>query len=311
MTPAKSKTDAMWTLAHLMLLNKYTHGRLVDMGGNAHWDQHWQTALGESIREATNRFIESGLLEECPLSDRVTSKFNQIALKQMLRERGLKVSGRKAELGNRLIEADRDSMLGVTHEYVMMRCTEKGLGLANEFSTRTEETQQNALQALRRKDLETAVRCVCQYQDDLGFPEDPGFQSRPNVADLRRTFSVRPKILGVVSDEVLETLRVATGMRFLGLSGKWTPDDFETGVKLDAASAVEMIVAKVQSDRSLEGGRLGKITQVKILGSGKGTCSACADLENKRWTLKNVPELPFEDCTSKGGCRCCYSIACD
>jgi len=311
MTSAQSKTNPTWTLAHLMLLNKYVRGRQVDLGGNAHWDQHWLVALRESIQDTTKRFVESGLLEECPLLDRVTCKFNQIALKQMLRERGLKVSGRKDELANRLVATDRDGMLEATREYVMMRCTEKGLQLAKEFSARTEEMQQTALQALRRKDLETATRCVCQYQDELGFPEDLTFPTRPDIADLRRIFSAKPKILGPVGDEVLDTLRVAAGMAFLGIKGQWISDDLEISATLDGVSAVGMIISKIQSDRNLEGYKQGGVTQVKIMGSADGPCSRCEEIQSKTWKLISVPELPYEHCTSEGGCRCCYIAVLD
>ncbi|MHB8502098.1 MAG: SAP domain-containing protein [Candidatus Acidiferrales bacterium] len=309
MSSAPSKTDPTWTLAHLMLLGKYSRGRQLEMGGHAYPDQQWKGALGESLQDATKRFAESGLLEECPLSYRVMSKFNQIVLKQMLRQRGLKVSGRKDELAKRLVEADRDGMFEATSEFVMMQCTDKGRYLANEFSERTEEMQQAALQALRRRDLESAIQYVCHYQDALGFPEAPFFPSKPNASDLRRTFSVKPKILGSISDEVLESLRVAAGMGFLGIRGKWISDDLETGVAMDGASAVAMIISKVQNDRNLESYRLSEVTRIRIIGSADGSCLSCAKIQRKMWNLKDVPEIPYERCTSEGGCRCCCIIA--
>ncbi len=37
------------------------------------------------------------------------------------------------------------------------------------------------------------------------------------------------------------------------------------------------------------------------------SCDVCKKLSNKQFTIDNVPELPYEKCTSSKGCRCSYS----
>jgi len=48
------------------------------------------------------------------------------------------------------------------------------------------------------------------------------------------------------------------------------------------------------------------LRMVKILAT-RDSCEACVSLSIKSYTLDEVPELPYEHCTSEKGCRCCFA----
>jgi hypothetical protein len=40
--------------------------------------------------------------------------------------------------------------------------------------------------------------------------------------------------------------------------------------------------------------------------SAADACYACQQIANKVYPFEDVPEIPNENCTSMGGCRCTY-----
>lgn len=303
--PSKpSQVDPQWSLAHLMLLSKFATPRDAATPTSDHWADQWTGALGETESEAIRRFIGAGLLTPCTLSERLACRFSSAELKRMLGERHLKVSGRKEEMAERLSNADPLAMERAVVGAIFMRCYERGLHLANAFIAYRNQMQTAALKSLRQGYADSAYQVVCDFQDALGFPEAPMIQSKPDLGDLRRVFSVKPKILASVSGKVLEELRVAAGMAFLGLASNWLPEDLDTGMAMDCDAAVNMIIAQVQNARNIESFRLGGVSKIKILCSQDGPCEACSALRSRIWPLDAAPEIPYEHCTSACGCRC-------
>jgi len=286
-----------------MLLSKFSGPHT----GNGPWGDQWSGALGEDGSAAIQRFVEAGLLVDSALSvsERLALKFSSLQLKRMLRERGLKVSGRKDEMAERLCMASAAEMEKAAAGMNLLTCSESGQQLASGFLTRSDEVKRAALAALREKNPGLACRVVSEWQDALGFPELPMIQTKPHLGDVNRVFSVRPRILAGVNEEALEHLRVAAGMAFLGLGDHWLPENATTGIRLSGPSAVSMIINSVQTMRNVEGWRSsGLVRTVKILCSADGPCEACDGLRNRVWPIDDLPEIPYEHCTSPGGCRC-------
>ena len=185
MPSSPSRDDPRWTLAHLMLLNRYSNPRANEPLPPGYWSDQWRSALGETHEDAIRRFIDTGLLVPCPLSQRLAWKLPYTELKQLLRDRKLKISGRKAEMAERLCESDPEGMEKVLAGLSLLQCSELGRTLASAFLARKSEMQNAALEALRKKNLDLAVSVVSEFQDALGFPEDPLMPSKPDVLILR------------------------------------------------------------------------------------------------------------------------------
>jgi len=305
MPSSPSKDDPRWTLAHLMLLSRFSNPRATEPLPPGYWSDQWRSALGETHEDAIRRFVDTGLLMPCPLSQRLAWKLPYTELKRMLRDLKLKISGRKAEMAERLCESDPEGMEKVLAGLNLLQCSESGRTLASAFSARKSEIQNAALEALREKNLDLAVRTVSEFQDALGFPEDPLMPSKPDAGDLRRVFSVEPKILKGISDDVMESVRIAAGMAFLGLGTKWLPENLVTGARIDGDIAVDMVVSRVQTERNVESWQAsGLVSSVEVVCSTDGPCVACSELSEHPWSIDTVPEIPYEHCTSAWGCHC-------
>jgi len=87
---------------------------------------HWELILGEGFNEAIERLVADDMLKYLDPSQYVSSTYTVAELKQMLRSRGLRVSGRKAELVSRLVEAFPDA-------WSVLSCCERGCRLAEDY----------------------------------------------------------------------------------------------------------------------------------------------------------------------------------
>ena len=298
-----------WTLAHLKLLSGFSRGPAVEPHDSGHWADRWKEALGECQTEAVRRFAEAGLLVPCSLSEHLAWKLSYKRLKQMLRERGLKLSGRKNALAERLSGADAKGAEEALAGLRMWKCSEEGSKLTNQFLESVRQTERAALEALQAKKCEEAVRIVCDFKDALGFPREQFFQDRPNLEDVRGVFDARPGILAGVHEDALENLRIAAGMSLLLLDYhliEWLPEGFSTGLAFSNDTAIAMLCGYVRIERQLADYR--KMEFIKHLrisgGNPEKSCDVCKALLGRVWVIDEVPELPHPQCTSDSGCHC-------
>jgi len=307
MSSHPSKPASPWSLAHLLLLSKFIRARKVEPPSAGALSDGWKVALGESKHDAIRRFASAGLLIPCPLIEKLSHCVSAARMKEMLRERGLKLSGRKDEMAERLCTADPRAIESALASTELLKCTEMGRQLAGEFLEREQRMKRALTEYLQKGDCEAAVQEVCEFKDALGFPTTPWFPDRPRLDDVRNALSAKPRILASVSEGNLRQLRLAAAKAFLGLWSKWYLDDMETDLKMSNEVAVNMMISSIQNGRNLAYWRLGKVERVKILGtSTDDSCAGCEVLRNRVWPIDEVPELPHADCTSECGCRCAY-----
>jgi hypothetical protein len=276
-----------------------------------HWKDQWEGALGEGCDIAFERLVSAGFVAPCSAKELLDGRVPYIQAKQMLRDRGLKLSGRRAELIDRLWKEDQAAMEKLVLGIHLFRCTESGQQLADRFLAYRAKVERAAFDALRARNADLAVRAICDFQDALGFPETPSFLSNPEISKVRSVFSARPKILASVSEATLEDLRIAAGMVFLGLGFRWLPDGLQTGLQMKNESAIRMIVSHIQSSGHIQQEQENSdiISGVRVYLSCEGSCDACSALKDKEWKLGEQPELPYEHCTHRMGCRCCYGLS--
>ena len=127
-----------------------------------------------------------------------------------------------------------------------------------------------------------------------------------DVAMLKVMFQAKPKILSSLNDEQMGHLRLAAGMMYLwgtNQAKNWLPDDFETDLIMDNDAAARMILFYASHLRSIAQYRAAGVKTVEILATDD-SCAACKKLARKKYKINEVPELPYEKCTSEVGCRC-------
>ena len=300
--------------AHLLLLSKFRNGDSPDRYQDA---EYWEAVLKEKPSKVVEQFLKEGVLEPAGLQEFVNYKFGASELKLMLKERGLKVSGRKEELIQRLTENNEQSMRDATKGLIMYRCTTKGTQLAEYYleseKVKRDAAERNVLDLLARKELLEAVRIVIQYEAFQVFPRGVGidwknYDVKSDVESLKIIFERVPGILKDIKENRLDKLRLAAAMMQLwgtNTTRRWLTDDVETGTRLDNDVACRMLVFYAAHLRNMMNYKEARVKMVEVKSVGaENTCAECQKVSGKKYKVESVPELPYATCTCDIGCRC-------
>lgn len=188
---------------HLALLEKFLSAREVK-----DWFlELWAPAFGTDTQRVIDGLIAHGALELAPtVAD----------LKTMLSSRGLKISGKKAELIQRLLEADPKGMEAQHAPRMILRCTPAASLAVSAWKVEQarafEMASDSVIAALRNRRFKEAIQTADEYRKvKFEPPVHPGaaamtirsaprsIQERAN--DLATVFTTRPKI---VNDQIAE-----------------------------------------------------------------------------------------------------------
>lgn len=299
--------------AHLLLLSKFlqpqTTANFVD-------SDSWKTVLPENPAKAIKRFADEVMLVPVGLSDLLDYKFKATELKAMLKQRDLPVTGRKEDLINRLVQYAPEDMKRLIANLVLLQCSEQGREIAERYlsseKTKQVKLEEQILGFLAQHKFRDACETVAAYEADQVFPRGIGkdwrtYDPASDIQTLRLVFSGKPKILSSLDDSQLAALQLAAGMiTLLGTNNgkKWLPPDFKTNLPMDADAAVRMFVFYARHQAEIAAFRKsGVVKQVEIIAT-HDSCEVCLEMWGKSYKLDQVPELPHEHCTHKGGCRC-------
>jgi len=310
----EQNSDRRNSPAHLLLLSKFRAGASLK---SFHDADHWATALKEKPSEVIEHFVKEGLLEPTGLLELVAYKFKTSDLKSILKGNGLKVSGRKDELIQRLVDNNAQAMCEATKDIDLYQCTAVGAQLAESYlaaeKTKRECAERDVLDLLGRGEYSEAVRVVAQFEALQVFPRGMGIDWKnhdwaPDIESLKTIFNSTPAILLRIDELRLKQLRLAAGMMQLwgtNTALHWFPEGIDTGINLDWDAACRMFVFHSSYIRNMTNYREMGARTVEVLGViDENTCSECRRISGKKYPLASVPELPFAKCTSEIGCRC-------
>jgi len=300
--------------AHLLLMSKFRNGDSPTRYRDA---DYWEAALREKPAKVIEQFIKEEMLEPAELPELLNYKFKASDLKSMLKEKGLKVSGRKEELIRRLIDNDAKAMSEATKGLDLYRCTAAGKHLAEHYlegeRIKREAAEQEVLSLLAGEEYSKAVRVVVQHEATQVFARGIGidwknYDGTSDVESLRSILNTTPAILKGIEEDQLRQLRPAAGMMHLwGISTArhWLPEGLETGIHLDGDTACRMLVFHAHYLRHMKAYKEAGIRTVEVSGADDGaTCSECRRISGEEYRIEDVPELPYAKCTCESGCRC-------
>lgn len=263
-------------------------------------------------------FLEDGVIERPVPAELLDYKYRLSDLKTMLRNRGLPVSGRKKELIDRLVAADSDGIKSIVSTLDLLQCFQMGRSIAETFLLREEETrirvEEQVQEKLTERTFRDAVLLVSSFESDqvfsLGLNVDwKNYDPAANLAMLESMFSRKPKILASINDEQFEKLRIAAAMMHLWGTDRlrlkgWLPD-FDKSSRLDTLSAARMVIFDAKHQRTMSLYKAAGVKRVEISSiEDLSLCDNCAELAGRTYELQEVPDLPYELCTSDMGCRC-------
>lgn len=306
--------------AHLLLLSKFRKGDSLDRyrSDSGYWAvPGWTAALGERPTKAIKRFIKDGMVEPGGLQQRMEYQFKASTLKSMLKEKGLKISGRKEDLIRRLIDSDARLMSEITRGLDLYCCTAAGMQLAENYlegeKVKRQAVEQEVLGLLVSRKFSKALHAVSQYEAAQVFSRGLGidwanYDGREEIKRLKFIFRATPTILDGIEKERLKQLRCYAGMMLLwgtATARRWSPKGFETGIHLDADAVCRMLEFHSRYLHDMDVYRKDGIRTVKVCGADDGAmCSECRKISGRKYHIGSVPELPYAKCTCDAGCRC-------
>lgn len=282
-------------------------------------DSNWEAVLGEKPENTINNFLHEGLIIEGKLFDQINGNLTIFDLKNRLRNENLKLTGTKPELINRLLDKNSDLLAKEFAEMKMLICSRKGANLANQFKKELKDRlimlEIDVLDLLKCKEFIYAIQRICDYEINQVFPRGLNYETwheghiQHYQESLIEIFIVKPKILKNIENSELEILRPYAGMILLFGKNRgsrvWLPRNFVLKSKMNVDSAARMLIFYSNHKSQLRNFQNAGFSRVQILTCGD-SCKECQKLDKKIFQIDGVIELPFENCTHKYGCRCCY-----
>jgi hypothetical protein len=304
--------------AHLLLLSKFIHANCFEgLARHDYWKNMWNNVLGESPKQAINRFVDEGMLMAVDLNDLLSYKYKVNELKDLLKQRGLPVSGRKDEMIERLVQADPNGVKETVAELSLLKCTQRGHEIAEQYLVAEKEkrakVEHQVMEYVARQEFREASLAVAAYETEQVFPRGMGMDWKhhnPNrdIEILKTIFGSKPRIVAQLADEKLGLLRIGAAMMTLwgdNMAKKWLPDDFEAGLPFDTDTIARMFLFYALGRADLEQYRKSGLEYVEVL-PALDSCESCKKLAHRHYRLDEAPELPNPNCTHKMGCRCTY-----
>lgn len=300
--------------AHLLLLSKFIHGQEIDYF--VKWD-NLEKALNETPQKAIKRFVDEGMLTNADLETIVAYKYKVSDLKDLLKQRGLAISGNKDELVKRILQADKAGMLKSTAGIELLTCTQAGREIAEQYLASEKEkrlkVEQQVIDYLVKRMFKEASLAVANYEAGQVFARGIGvdwkhFNPNRDIQILQYIYGNKPEILNKLDDTKLDSLQLGAGMMLLWGENKatrWIPKDFETGLSMDTDVAARMFLFHAQSIATLMQFKEMGVKYVEVLGT-PDSCESCKKIVGKRYKLSEAPTLPNPNCTHEMGCGCVH-----
>jgi hypothetical protein len=306
------KKDWKNSPGHLLLLTHFIQSGAIP---DYEHSEYWENVLKESPSKALNRFVNEGIIELAGLHKRIDYRFKVSELRSILKDLDLKLTGRKEELIERLVEHNGQEMRKATRDIAVYTCTKEGIQLAQDYlsteKARRAKAEDDIHQHLEKRELSEAMHVVYDYEKASVFPRGLNIDwDSKDISDeitmVGEILEQTPRILANMESNRLSALRIPAAMMYLwgtNRASSWLDKDFETGITLDGDSACRMLLFFARFKRDLRSYRRANVKTIKIV-CCDDSCAECKKLGGRCYNLESVPELPYSKCTNKLGCRC-------
>jgi len=283
------------------------------------WAGHELRIYDAHQRKYLSRLVREGLLREASLPEKVTAKYRIEDLKPLLRERGLKVSGKKAELVASLLDAlsEKEAQSLVTG-FEMYEATEEGQKRIDWHLEFCRQERQAAMdqctEALLASEYERAALVVSAFEAKQPFPRGLGVEWSAerhhfDLRELRDLMEAMPWFLEGLTTEDQAQARLAAAMAYLWGTGPQKAAkglEIGSGTKYEPMWLVNLLMSYAANRRALRDYRgSGVVKKIAIL-AADSSCEACKQAA-REYPFDRVPELPLRSCTAESGCRCAYA----
>jgi len=279
--------------------------------------EYWERILDERPQNVINTFIREGMIVNTSLEFIVSYKYKIVELKEMLKQRGYTSSGKKNELVNRIIQADKEGMEKSTAGIEFLVCTQVGREIAEQYKSSEQEIRFKIEQqvfdcVIKRLFYEASLLAATYIEktpESIGLGSSWKRTSPEVIAEIvKQIFNSKPEIISKLEDVNLEPLRIGAAMMEIwgeSTATKWLPTNFKTGLSIGNDSAARMLIFNATNIRNLKQYKESGFKFVEVLGA-PNSCPFCKEIAGKHFAIGEAPTLPNHNCTHELGCRCLY-----
>lgn len=313
------------TIAELEVLTKFLRVSTSDYLTTILYGKQWEDVSKTSITKTIQKLIDGKLIIPPDLSQQLDYAYKASELKGFCNERGIKASGKKDELIERLIATDETGMRTKVKDKNIFICSNEGNKLAKDYldfrNNESDLAKGAILQALKMRDCKLASRTLINYESNQFFQRGINIDWKQEkeenyIPTLSYILSKVPTVLRDIPEEKLELLRLVAGLNYLWGKNDWSLLDNAENIssKYDNVTCARLLDSYSRNLREIKeyhvlavetGNRKYKV-EINTC-NDEFVCSECAKLAKKKYPLSGeIPELPHIDC--KNGCRCSYSL---
>ena len=303
--------------ARLLLLGKFLKCQSVKaLTANEMALSRWTAALGRPPALTVKELVAEGLLTSPTLTERLESGKSLQKLKDLCREYGLKQTGKKRELAERVIaHGILEGTVPLADGYI---CSTAGREVAEAYKQRKVaeklEAHLRTADFLDAHDFAGAVKVVCDYEVRQPFQRGMGVNwstGTEGIEYVRSIYSAQKAFLRNVLADDLENIRLMAALDNLwGEEVEIFPD--RTAAVLGCKYNIGIAARQLQfhHSHSAGGSARGGSSKSALIEyiAAQGDCAACLARDGKRYRLDRTPELPSDDCTCELGCRCTFGF---
>lgn len=291
------------------------------------FDQNqWAIILGKDFDDVLQIFIHENLITEASTPDYLVKYFSAEELKNMARERKVKLSGKKSDIASTLFDTDPIGMDDQKLYFLpLFRINDIGKDIDNKyFSSLFTNTNNNILESLHRQIIEAKDRLIsyCRQQQKTSPSYEDAISNsfeipyvhiyEPDIDLINNIFSRTPKTLDDVIITELQLFRLETIFRLVFGPRKYEsifPRDYETRHRLGNWGIISALETHAKFIHGLEEAKKGNFRFIEFFSSsGQDACPYCKNIAEKLYEIEDVPELPFSGCTHPDGCRCWFVL---
>lgn len=307
----KLPADFDWSTSfeHVELLARYVRpGRIT----KAHGDLLPFTRR-ESIEEALQRLLRAGALVDATTAEAIDELYTTSDLKRVLAESGLKQTGAKRDLVDRVVAAAPPNVLQRVERERVVKCSEQGLMAVRQHQQQRVKDQEAAMEAsyraLQDGNLRDALKQAFSFREKY---IDPALVARLYEAEyLPRILESCPEALQHLPANELQEARLAAAMAIIWRNDRWLRPDLNWLASLPgdpvAARYIDRNARMLQEARSVLS--YNRLVELHFEESDFESCDCCRALAGQTFTAHDLPQLPLRGCTSKRGCQCQFVAA--
>ncbi len=264
--------------------------------------------LKEPVDQTIDRFIDFGMLVQPEIGRAIDALHNRGPLEEILRQHGLKTTGNKPQLIQRLVDFLPDVALSLVGNHDLLLLSEEARmfldAYQKERATAVVATKERVFSALIEADDKAAYKTLLEFERKF---DNSRAETSDYIGERVKTILLsNPKLLDGLNVRDKTHLRAATCMRLFWAeesASNWLPNDFVSRYSDgDIASNLLLKYAEIQQDAQRYGGEYE--VQVQFDPYDFDSCQICRVFDGKTLKPTELPELPDKECTSEKGCQC-------